>query len=155
MSAAANPPSTAAGAVRLLLGIVLGAVLGAMANMGVLAAASALIPPPTGVDANDPASINAQIGDYSVPQLLVPFFAHAIGTLVGAFVAAKLNGSVGRGLRAAMVLGLLYLTGGAYMVSIIPASPLWFDALDLGVAYLPMAYLGFKLATRPPSLVME
>jgi hypothetical protein len=32
---------------------------------------------------------------------------------------------------------------------------LWFDALDLGVAYLPMAYLGFKLATRPPSLVME
>ena len=61
MSAAANPPSSAARAVRLVLGIVLGAVLGAMANMGMLAAATALIPPPAGVDANDPASINAQI----------------------------------------------------------------------------------------------
>ena len=155
MSAAANPPSTSARAVRIVLGVVAGAFLGAMANMGVLAAATALIPPPAGVDANDPASINAQIGNYSVPQLMGPFLAHAIGTLVGAFVAAKLNGSVGRGLRAAMVVGLVFLSGGAYMVSIVPASPLWFDALDLGVAYLPMAYLGFKLATNRPASVME
>ena len=155
MSAAANPPSSAARAVRLVLGIVLGAVLGAMANMGVLAAATALIPPPAGVDSNDPASINAQLGNYSVPQLMGPFLAHAIGTLVGAFVAAKLNGSVGRGFRAAMVVGLVFLSGGAYMVSILPASPLWFNALDLGVAYLPMAYLGFKLATIRPAPVME
>jgi len=35
--------------------------------------------------------------------------------------------------------------GGIKMASLLPA-PLWFDILDLGFAYIPMGYLGYKLA---------
>jgi hypothetical protein len=31
-------------------------------------------------------------------------------------------------------------------VSLIPSAPLWFDALDLLGAYIPMAWLGHHLA---------
>ncbi len=148
MTQAKNSPSIAARLIRLVLGVVAGAVLGAMANMGVLIASSGLFPPPPGVDINDVASINANIANYSVVQLLCPFLAHAIGTLVGAFVAAMVNGRSGHGVMAALIVGAMFLSGGAYMVSVIPAAPLWFDALDLGVAYLPMAYLGWKLTRR-------
>jgi hypothetical protein len=30
----------------------------------------------------------------------------------------------------------------------IPNAPLWFDVLDLGLAYIPMALLGWWLAVR-------
>lgn len=33
------------------------------------------------------------------------------------------------------------------MVLMLP-SPMWFDILDLGVAHLPMSWLGWKLAGR-------
>jgi hypothetical protein len=34
----------------------------------------------------------------------------------------------------------LFFFGGAYMVSVLPA-PIWFNVLDLVVAYFPMMYL--------------
>jgi hypothetical protein len=130
----------------LVLGVFLGAVVGAMANMGLIHLGSSLLPPPPGVDVNDAASINARLHEYSVAQLLVPFVAHAVGTLVGAFVAAKANARHGRALPAACAIGGLFLVGGIAAVQMLPAAPLWFDVLDLGVAYLPMAWLGWRLA---------
>ena len=41
-----------------------------------------------------------------------------------------------------------YMPGGVGAVAMIPNAPLWFSALDLGVAYLPMAHLGHKLARQ-------
>jgi len=32
-------------------------------------------------------------------------------------------------------------------------SPIWFNALDLIGAYLPMAYLGYKLVTKSDSQI--
>jgi hypothetical protein len=34
------------------------------------------------------------------------------------------------------------------MVLMLPGTPVWFVLLDLIVAYLPMAYLGYKLGQR-------
>jgi hypothetical protein len=34
------------------------------------------------------------------------------------------------------------------MVVLLPETPLWFVALDLVVAYIPMGWLGWKLADR-------
>jgi len=130
----------------LFPGILVGALVGATLNMGVILAGSKLMPAPPGVDVNDPASINAHIHEYSVLQLLVPFLAHALGTLAGAFLAARFNRGTGLGLLAAQVVGALFLFGGISMVVMIPNAPLWFDALDLLVAYVPMALLGYALA---------
>jgi hypothetical protein len=44
----------------------------------------------------------------------------------------------------AYVIGALFLAGGIAAAFMIPA-PAWFIALDLLVAYLPMAWLGARL----------
>ncbi len=126
--------------------VVAGAVVGGMVNMGLILAGSKLLPPPSGVDVNDVASIDAHIGEYSVAQLLSPFAAHALGTLAGALVAALVAPE--SRLRVALTVGLLFLAGGVMAVSMIPSAPLWFDALDLVVAYVPMALLGARIAAR-------
>jgi hypothetical protein len=140
----------------LVPGILVGALAGATLNMGVLLLGSKLMPNPPGVDVNDPASINAHIHEYSVLQLLVPFLAHALGTLAGAFLAARFNRGTGLGLLAALVVGALFLFGGISMVMVIPNAPLWFDALDLVLAYVPMALLGYALAgAKAPAVQNE
>lgn len=133
-------------AIALFLGVLLGVFVGAVVNMGLIVGGAKLLPPPAGVDVNDAASINAHLHEYSVAQLLVPFFAHALGTLVGAFVAVKINARFGRALPAACAVGGVFCAGGIAAVQMIPAAPLWFDVLDLVVAYLPMAWLGWRLA---------
>lgn len=139
-------PTTMHPILRNILAVIAGLVIGSIVNMALIMLSGALFPPPPGVDVNDIASINAHIGEYSVLQLLAPFFAHALGTLAGAFVAAKL--AVGSGLPQAMVVGAFFLLGGIMAVSMIPNAPMWFNVLDLVVGYLPMAWLGARLAHR-------
>ena len=129
--------------LRNILAIVVGVIVGAMVNMGLIMAGMALLPPPAGVDIMDVASINAHIHEYTFAQLLVPFIAHAMGTLVGAFLAAKIAST--RKMVFALVIGLVFLWGGVDMVRMIPAAPIWFNVLDLVVAYIPMAMLGGRL----------
>lgn len=81
--------------------------------------------------------------DSTIP-FMFPFFAHALGTLVGAFVAALI--ATNKKQLFAMIIGCWFLLGGSMMVYMYP-SPTWFAVLDLVVAYLPMGYLGWKLAS--------
>ncbi|WP_317131399.1 hypothetical protein [Maribacter sp. ACAM166] len=66
-----------------------------------------------------------------------------MGTLVGAFVAAKIAST--NKMLMALSVGLLFLIGGTINITLL-GGPMWFNALDLIVAYIPMAYLGWKLA---------
>ena len=141
-------PSASTRAFTTLLAALGGSFLGGVVNMSVILASAAVLPPPAGVDVNDVASINAHIHEYSVLQLLCPCFAHALGTFVGAVVATKVGARAGVGRLAAFLVGLLFLAGGVGAVAMIPNAPLWFSALDLGVAYLPMAHLGHMLARK-------
>ena len=72
----------------------------------------------------------------------MPFFAHALGTIVGALVTAKLAFS--RHFMLAMIIGAFQFIGGWMMIMMVP-SPTWFTMVDLGIAYFPMAYLGWKI----------
>jgi hypothetical protein len=47
-----------------------------------------------------------------------------------------------------MAIGFAFLAGGVMMVLTLPGTPWWFVATDLVLAYLPMAYLGYKLGQR-------
>jgi hypothetical protein len=83
-------------------------------------------------------------------HFLFPFLAHALGTLVGsvvAFLVAASHRSV-----FAWIVGAISLAGGIAAASMIPA-PMWFIALDLAAAYLPMAWIcigiGARIAQRP------
>jgi hypothetical protein len=79
-------------------------------------------------------------------HFVFPFLAHAIGTLVGAYFVSRMN--VNRALLNAMAIGFAFLAGGVMMVLTLPGTPWWFVATDLVLAYLPMAYLGYKLGQR-------
>jgi len=80
---------------------------------------------------------------------IFPFLAHALGTFVGAFVAARL--AANNKMRLAIGIGFLFLVGGITNALMLPA-PAWFIILDLLIAYIPMAWLGGKLGSgRSPS----
>jgi len=78
-------------------------------------------------------------------HFIFPFLAHATGTLVGAWIASRLCAT--RPLTCAMVVGVLFLIGGATMAFSLPEA-LAFNVIDLAVAYLPMAWLGYRLSGR-------
>ena len=136
--------------LRNVLAVVAGIAAGASVNMALVVLGARLLPPPEGVDVNDVASINAHMPEYSVPQLLVPFVAHAAGTLAGATLAARLAAT--RRNALAFAIGAVFMAGGVAAVRMIESTPAWFAVLDLGMAYLPMAWLGAWLAGRRPGL---
>jgi len=131
--------------LRNVLAVVAGLIVGSLVNGSLIMISGFVIPLPEGADTSTTEGLQAAILLYEPKHFLFPFLAHALGTLVGAFVAAKI--SPNNGFKLAMVVGLFYLVAGIYMVIILP-SPLWFDILDLAIAYLPMAYLGWLLAKK-------
>jgi len=130
--------------LKNIFAIILGVIVGGFVNMGIVMLGPSLIAPPTGVDVNDMESIKANMHLYEMKHFIMPFLAHAIGTLVGGLVAAKVAAS--HKMRIAMIIGIFFLIGGIMMVMMLP-SPIWFNVLDLGFAYLPMAYLGYKIGS--------
>ena len=76
-------------------------------------------------------------------NFIFPFLAHALGTLTGAFVAAKLATS--HQMKFAIGIGVSFLIGGITMVFMC-GGPVWFIASDLLLAYIPMGFLGGILA---------
>lgn len=131
--------------VKLILAVVLGLVLGSAINMALIMASGHVIPPPAGADMTTADGIRAALPQLEPRHFLFPFLAHALGTLVGAFIAAKLAPQ--HKLMAALVVGALFFVGGISAARMIPA-PTWFVAVDLIGAYFPFACLGYLLA-RP------
>lgn len=131
--------------VRNILVVILGLFVGSLINMSIIMKGTSLIPLPEGINPADMESIKAGMHLYEPKHFLIPFLAHAIGVLAGAFIAARLGAS--RHFTLAMIVGGVFLLGGISMVFSLPA-PIWFSALDLFVAYIPMAYLGWKLSGR-------
>jgi uncharacterized membrane protein YqgA involved in biofilm formation len=131
--------------LRNVLAVIAGLIAGSLLNGLIINFSGSVIPLPEGSDTSTTEGLQAAILLYEPKHFLFPFLAHALGTLVGAFVAAKISPNYG--FKLAMVVGLFYLAAGIYMVIILP-SPLWFDILDLAVAYFPMAYLGWLLAKK-------
>ena len=130
--------------LKNVLAIVAGLVIGAVVNMGIVMLSGSIIPPPEGADVTTTEGLRASIHLFKPINFLIPFLAHAIGTLVGAFVAAKF--AANNKMIIALAIAVFFLAGGVSAVFMIPA-PLWFNVIDLVGAYLPMGYLSGKLCT--------
>lgn len=128
---------------RNVVAVVVGLVAGGIVNMGLVTIGPMIVAPPPGADMSTAEGIAAAMPLLRPAHFVFPFLAHALGTLVGAYVAVRL--AVSHGQLLAGVVGGLGLAGGIAAASMIPA-PTWFIALDLVVAYLPMAWLGARLA---------
>lgn len=132
-------------ALRIALALLLGLVIGSAVNMALVLLGPALIAPPAGADMTTAEGLKAAMPLLEPKHFLMPFLAHAAGTLVGALVASVI--AVSKRAVVAYAVGVVFLCGGIAASFMIPA-PAWFKVLDLAVAYLPMAYLGLSLANR-------
>ena len=134
--------------MKNLLAVIAGLVVGSVVNMAIISVGSIVIPPPTGVDMSDMDKFAENIKLLEPANFIAPWLAHALGTLVGAFAAAKVAAS--HKMKLALGIGVFFLLGGIMMVSMV-GGPVWFAALDLIGAYLPMGFLGGMLggAKRP------
>jgi uncharacterized membrane protein HdeD (DUF308 family) len=131
--------------LRNFLAVVAGLIVGSIVNMGIVSVSGAIIPPPAGADVTTPEGLKATMHLFEPKHFIFPFLAHALGTFVGALVTAYF--AVNNKLRLALIIGFFFLAGGIASVFMLP-SPTWFNVLDLAVAYIPMAYLAAKLASR-------
>jgi hypothetical protein len=129
--------------LRNVLAVIVGIIVCMIVNGLLISVSAMVIPPPEGVDPNDMESIKANAHKFLPRHFLFPFLAHALGSLVGALVAVLLSAS--RSMSLAIIVGAVHLLGGIAAAFMIPA-PTWFVVADLGLAYLPMAWIGGKLA---------
>jgi hypothetical protein len=129
--------------VRNVFAVLAGVIVGVLVNATFVATCSRLIPPPAGVDMNDAESVASSIHLFEPKHFVLPFVAH--GTLIGA-LAAYLIAAKNKS-RIAHIVGAVFLCGGIAACFIVPA-PAWFIALDLCVAYVPMAWLATRLARK-------
>jgi hypothetical protein len=131
--------------LRNALAVLAGIAVGGGVNMALITLSPSLIPPPAGVDVSSAEGLSKAIHLFEPRHFIMPFLAHAIGTLAGALVAYVIAASYKA--HIACVIGAVFLCGGVAASFMIPA-PTWFIALDLLAAYLPMAWLGIQIGTR-------
>jgi hypothetical protein len=131
--------------LKNILAVIAGIIVGSMVNISIIMVSGSVIPPPEGGDITTMEGLKATIHLFEPKHFIFPFLAHALGTLIGAMVAAKIAGSRPR--IMALVIGAFFFVGGTINVFSL-GGPMWFNALDLLAAYLPMAYLGGKWGTK-------
>ena len=124
--------------IKNILSIVAGILIGSTVNMALIIFGGELFPLNNGMD-----PINAEM--WKIKYFIFPFLAHSIGTLTGAFITGKFSSSYH--MVFSISIGLFFLLGGIYMVFILPA-PIWFICMDLLLAYIPMAWFGWKLSGK-------
>lgn len=137
--------------LRNILAVITGLLAGGIVNMGIISVSGSVIPPPEGADVTTTEGLKASMHLFEAKHFIMPFLAHALGTFVGALIAALLGAT--KKMQLAIIVGVFYLLGGIAAVYMLP-SPLWFTILDLLVAYIPMAFLGGMIGSKMNQGVM-
>jgi len=126
-----------------VLAVISGVAVGSLVNMGLISIGPLVVSLPEGADLSTMENLRDSMKLFTPVNFLFPFLAHALGTLSGAFIAARV--AAGHQVKFAIGIGVFFLIGGATMVSIL-GGPMWFNVSDLLLAYIPMGYLGGILA---------
>ncbi len=129
--------------VRNILAVISGFVVGSLVNMGLINIGPSVVPLPEGADVSTMQNLSESMKLFMPVNFIFPFLAHAIGTLSGAFIAAKLAAT--HHMKFAICIGVLFLIGGVTAASML-GGPVWFNVSDLLLAYIPMGFLGGILA---------
>lgn len=128
--------------VRIFIGVLIGLIIGSAVNMGIVMIGSELIPFPLPLD-SDPEELRKVIPTLGFEYFVFPFLSHAFGTFIGSLF----SGRIGQKQYASIIIGVFFLIGGIVNIFMIPA-PLTFVIIDIAVAYIPMAMLGWYFAVK-------
>lgn len=129
---------------RNIISVIAGWVGGSLVNMGLVKIGHSVFPI-SGVDPNDIDALANAMSNLGFEYFIFPFLAHALGTLVGAVIAGLIAKS--HKMKFSLVIGALFLIGGIIVNIMIPG-PVLFALIDVLFAYLPMAWIGGKLAVK-------
>ena len=130
--------------VKNIVAVIVGVIVGWGVNGGIISISGSIIPYPNGYDMSSPETMKSTFHLLESKHFIMPWIAHALGTLFGAFVAVKIAAT--NHLRWALLIAAFFLIGGITMVTMMPSTPLWFAIVDLAGAYLPMGWLAHNLA---------
>ncbi len=131
--------------LRNVLAVIVGILVGSLVNMALINLSSSIIPPPLGVDVTTEEGLKAGIHLFEPKHFIMPFLAHALGTLVGALLTMLI--AANNKIKLALTISMVFFIGGAMMVYSVPG-PIWFAIVDLVFAYIPMGLLAAKIATK-------
>lgn len=131
--------------LRNILAVLAGVVIGSVVNMAIVTFGPTVIAPPPGADLSSVDGMARTLHLFEPRHFVTPFLAHALGTLVGALLAFLVAAS--HKAKFAWGIGVFFLCGGVMASVMIPA-PAWFIAVDLLLAYLPMAWLAIWIGRR-------
>ena len=130
--------------LRNILAVLFGWLSGSILNMGIIKVGH-LVFPIKDLDPNDMDALARVMPTLDFKYFIFPFLAHALGTLCGAMLAGWIASS--HKMKYSIGIGLLFLLGGIWVNYIIPG-PVWFTITDIAFAYLPMAWMGGKIAQK-------
>ena len=130
--------------LKNILAVITGWIVGSIINMSLVKIGHMILP----IEGLDPSDMNAlaEVMPTLEPKYFIfPFLAHALGTLVGAFIAYNLAAT--HKMKFALGIGAIFFLLGIMVSFMIPA-PTWFAITDILLAYIPMAWIGGKLAAK-------
>lgn len=131
--------------LQRILALVVGLFAGGGINLGLITLGNSIVPLPAGTDSTTSEGLRQAVTLFGPEHFVFPWLGHAAGTFIGVLIAMLIQRS--NSMLIPIVITAAFLMGGIMMVVQIP-SPLWFDITDLGGAYLPMGYLGYRMARR-------
>lgn len=131
--------------IRKVLALVVGLFAGSGINMGLITLGNKIVPLPAGADTATTEGLRQAITMFGPEHFVFPWLGHAVGTFMGVLIAMLIQRT--NSVIIPIIITSAFLIGGFLMVMQIP-SPLWFDIIDLVGAYLPMGYLGYRLARK-------
>ncbi|MDA7878252.1 hypothetical protein N9B39_01745 [bacterium] len=108
---------------------------------GLITVGAYVIANPIEVGTSDVDNLQKNINSLTPATFIFPFLAHALVTLAGAAIDARLI--VSHPMSFSLIIVVFFLTGGA-----IGGGPLWFILLNLILACIPMRIIGSHLARR-------
>ncbi|MEW7292808.1 hypothetical protein [Aquimarina sp. 2304DJ70-9] len=130
--------------IKNILAVIAGWLGGSIINMGLIKLGHKVLPI-KGIDPNDMNALAAVMPALEFEYFIFPFLAHALGTLVGATIAGLIAAS--HKMKFSLSIGGLFLLGGI-MVNYMLPGPTWFAIIDIAIAYIPMAWIGGKIALK-------
>ena len=128
------------------LAVLGGTIIGIFIIRGIMSFHGIVFPLPDGVHASNPKSISDNIHLFEAKNFIVPFLAHAIGTLCGAYFTAKF--AVKYKFNFALGIGAIFLTNALMTAYLVENTSMTFNIIDFVLAYFPMAFIGGKLAIK-------
>jgi hypothetical protein len=128
--------------LRTLLAIVAGLITAMLVIFGVEAAGMLLFPPPAGMPLETEADLAKLVAMASPAAKAWLVFGWALGSFVGAWVAARISR---QHRRIAALAVALFIVAGTVMNAMVIAHPLWVNLLGI-LLPVPLALLAARLA---------